>query len=171
MAFDAGDWLTRIYSNVCVRGCRGAYITAKLICTVNRIVVVICTCLEKVSSSFKSASNNLCRTLANVGRRVATSQVDPHGLAELVACRLIPLNKCPGVRPISIAILKIIGSDVEEAAGPLQVCAGQEGGCEAEVHAMRQIFSRARNRSCSTRKIVELPFTTLVSSALHWLKC
>ena len=38
------------------------------------------------------------------------------------------------------AILRIIGQDIEEAAGPLQVCAGQKGGCEAAVHAMRQIF-------------------------------
>ena len=27
-----------------------------------------------------------------------------------------------------------------DSAGPLQVCAGQEGGCEAAVHAMRHIF-------------------------------
>ena len=63
-------------------------------------------------------------------------------------CRL--LDKCPGVRPIGIgevprritakAILKIIGSDVVEAAGPLQLCAGQDGGCEAAVHAIRTIF-------------------------------
>ena len=37
-------------------------------------------------------------------------------------------------------MLRIIGQDVEEAAGPLQVCADQEGGCEAAVHAMRNIF-------------------------------
>ena len=43
-------------------------------------------------------------------------------------------------RIIAKAILKIIGSDVEEAAGPLQLCAGQDGGCEAAVHAMRSIF-------------------------------
>ena len=29
---------------------------------------------------------------------------------------------------------------MEEAAGPLQVCAGQDGGCEAAVHAMRSVF-------------------------------
>ena len=37
-------------------------------------------------------------------------------------------------------MLQIIGQDVEEAAGPLQVCVGQEGACEAAVHAMRNIF-------------------------------
>ena len=29
---------------------------------------------------------------------------------------------------------------MEDAAGPLQLCAGQDGGCEAAVHAMRSIF-------------------------------
>ena len=67
-----------------------------------------------------------------------------------MACRLIPLDKCPGVRPIGIgevprriiakAILQIIGYDVEEAAGSLQLCAGQDGGCVAAVHAMKKIF-------------------------------
>ena len=39
-------------------------------------------------------------------------------------------------RIIAKAILKIVGGDVEEAAGPLQLCAGQDGGCEVAVHAM-----------------------------------
>ncbi len=30
--------------------------------------------------------------------------------------------------------------DIQDAAGPLQACAGQVGGCEAAIHAMRQIF-------------------------------
>ena len=38
------------------------------------------------------------------------------------------------------AILRIVSKDVEAAAGPLQLCAGQDGGCEAAVHAMRKIF-------------------------------
>ena len=41
---------------------------------------------------------------------------------------------------IAKVILKIIGSDVEEAAGPLQLCADQDGGCEAVLHTMRSIF-------------------------------
>ena len=43
-------------------------------------------------------------------------------------------------RIIAKPIVKIVGKDVEEAAGPLQLCAGQDGGCEAAVHAMRKIF-------------------------------
>ncbi len=48
---------------------------------------------RRICSSFKSASNSLCTALANVGRRIATTNVNPEGLSAFVACRLIPLNK------------------------------------------------------------------------------
>ena len=63
---------------------------------------------------------------------------------------MIVLDKCPGVRPIGVgetvrriiskAILSIIGPDIQETAGAVQLCAGHEAGCEAAVHAMRKIF-------------------------------
>ena len=112
---------------------------------------------RRLCSSFKGASTNLCEALASVGRRIATTSVNPDGLSAFVACRLIPLDKCPGVRPIGIgevprriiakAILQIIGYDVEEAAGSLQLCAGQDGGCEAAVHAMKKIFQTAETEA------------------------
>ena len=51
-------------------------------------------------------------------------------------------------RIIAKAIIRTIGKDVEDAAGPLQVCAGQDGGCEAAVHAMRSIFQDADIEGC-----------------------
>ena len=72
-------------------------------------------------------------------------------MTAFVACRLIPLNKYPGVRPIGIsevprrfmvkAILRTIGDDIQSAAGPLQACVGHEADCEAAVHAMKEIYS------------------------------
>ena len=38
-------------------------------------------------------------------------------------------------------MLKTVSDDVQSAAGPLQTCAGHEAGCEAAVHAMREIFT------------------------------
>jgi hypothetical protein len=106
---------------------------------------------RRFCSSFKSASVNLCNALAGVARRLCTSIVDLQGISALVACRLIPLNKNPGVRPIGIgeaprrimakSILKAVGNDVKESAGPLQACAGHEAGCEAASHAMNEIMS------------------------------
>ena len=92
----------------------------------------------------------LCSSLAAVGRRLCTSLVNPEGLSAFVASRLIPMDKAPGVRPIGIgevprriiskAILWILSNDIQEVAAPLQVCAGQVGGCEAAIHAMRLTF-------------------------------
>ena len=76
--------------------------------------------------------------------------MDPSGLSVFVACRLITLDKCPGIRPIGIgetagrmigrAIAKILSDNIQTAAGPLQLCAGHQSGCESAVYAMHQVF-------------------------------
>ena len=38
------------------------------------------------------------------------------------------------------AILMVIGNDIQEAAGTLQLCAGQPAGIEAAIHAARQLY-------------------------------
>ncbi len=43
-----------------------------------------------------------CHSLALLTRKICTTFVDPEGLSPLLACRLIALNKNPGVRPIGI---------------------------------------------------------------------
>ncbi len=57
---------------------------------------------RRLCSSFKGALSNLCHSLALVARRLCSSYVDPNGLSAFVACRLITLDKNPGVRPIGI---------------------------------------------------------------------
>ena len=54
----------------------------------------MCTC-----SSFGEASAELCDALSSVGRYLSTSVVGPAILMPFVACRLIPLDKLPGVCP------------------------------------------------------------------------
>ena len=86
-------------------------------------------------SSFKSASHDLCKALAAVGRRICTTHVHPEGLEALVASHLIPLDKCPGVRPIGVRevprriiakdVLRVIGRDIEEAAAWTSACVCQ----------------------------------------------
>ena len=85
-----------------------------------------------------------------MARRICTTLVDPKGLVPLLtSC----LNKSPGIRPIGIgetihhvkgkAILHVIKHDIQDATGSMQLCAGQETGCKAAVHAMNCIFSKA----------------------------
>ena len=72
------------------------------------------------------------------------------GLLSWFACRLIALDKNPGVRPIGVcetrrrivskAILNVVKNDILTVAGALQVCAGEDASCEAVVHSMHAIF-------------------------------
>ena len=105
---------------------------------------------KRLCTSFNEASVELCQALASVARCLSITTVEPAILMPFVACRLIPLDKRPGVRPIGIgdvprrivakAILYVIGDDIALAAGPLQTCAGQSAGSEAAVHAMKNMF-------------------------------
>ena len=105
---------------------------------------------KRLCTSFKAASTELCDALASTARRICTNFVDPSGVSAFVACCLVALDKCPGIRQIGIgetarriigkAIATIISDDIQDATGPHQVCAGQLAGCEAAVCAMPQVF-------------------------------
>ena len=106
---------------------------------------------RRLCTSFQTASSDLCHSLASVARRISTAFVDPDTLQPLLNYHLIALDKNPGVRPIGIgetsrhiivkAVLQVVKQNVLDAAGCLQLCAGQRAGCEAAVHAMREIFT------------------------------
>ena len=108
---------------------------------------------RRLCTSFQGASNDLCDGLASVARRLCTSYVDPAGIAALVAGRLITLDKNPGVRPIGVgevirriiskALLSVVKLDILDATGYSQLCAGQDAGNKAAVHAMREIYGDA----------------------------
>ena len=76
--------------------------------------------------------------------------IDPAATSALAACRLIPLDKNPGVRPIGIcevarrtigkAVLSVVNPEIQQDAGSLLLCAGQPGGIEAAIHAMHTIY-------------------------------
>ena len=67
-----------------------------------------------------------------------------------LACRLISLDKNPGLRPIGVGevlrriagkvVMKVMKKDINKVAGCLQLCEGQEAGWEASIHAMHKIF-------------------------------
>ena len=59
---------------------------------------------RRFCTSFKSASSNICHSLALMARRICTTYVDPVGLSPFLACRLIALDKNPGIRPIGACV-------------------------------------------------------------------
>ena len=105
---------------------------------------------RRLCTAFGQKSNDLCEALAAVARRISTTYIDPSTLQAYTSCCLIPLDKCPGVHPIGIgevvrrfigkAVMRIVKRDLQNAVGSIQLCAGQEAGCEAAVHAMKQVF-------------------------------
>lgn len=117
---------------------------------------------RRLCTSFKGASNDLCDSLASVARRICSSYVNPSTIAPLLACRLIALDKHPGVCPIGIgdtarriiakAVLSIIGPDIQDASGCQQMCGGQIAGIEAAVHATRSAFE---SETCEAALLVD----------------
>ena len=59
--------------------------------------------------------------------------VDPSDLTAYTSCPLIPLDKCPGVRPVGIleyvrritgkAVMRTVKYDLQDAVGFSQLCA------------------------------------------------
>ena len=90
---------------------------------------------RRLCTSFKSASEELCHSLAATAKCLCKCLVDPSSVSSLMACRLMALNKNPGVRPIGIcemvrriiskAILSVTKGDIQDAVGTTQLCAGQ----------------------------------------------
>ena len=107
---------------------------------------------RRLCTLFHGASKKLCAAIAHMARRIATVQIDPQCLRPLIACRLIPLSKNPGVRPVGICetlrrligkgIMHVVGREIQSVVGTDQLCARQKSGCEAAVHAMSALYGR-----------------------------
>ena len=104
------------------------------------------------SNCFGTEPSDLCASLAKLTEILCSINQEENSLEPLLASRLIPLNKNPGLRPIGIGetLRRIIGKtvarflkqDVVDSVGSLQVCAGQDAGCEAAIHSLRTIFQQ-----------------------------
>ena len=107
-------------------------------------------CRILTSNSYGTSSSDLCKSLALVIKRLCTEKVNPKSIEALLASRLIPLDKNPGLRPIGVGEIlrriagKVVTSALREeiisSVGCLQTCAGLEAGCESTIHAMRNQF-------------------------------
>ena len=55
-----------------------------------------------LSTKYKKEGKDLREEIANLAKKLASSFIDPKSIEALTSCRLIPLNKNPGIRPIGI---------------------------------------------------------------------
>ena len=102
------------------------------------------------SNCFGDSLSDLCRAIASFTKKLCSEKHDASSLEAFLACRLIPLEKNPGLRPIGVGeILRRIARKVVVSStrngiidnvGLLQVCAGHEAGCKSVIQAMNNIF-------------------------------
>ena len=92
---------------------------------------------------FRTSIANFVKRLLNTNIHLSNSDTDNSSEAS-TASRLIPLNKNSGVRPIGVGevVMYVAKKDVKDAAGSLQVCAGQEAGSEAAIHAIYDVYQQ-----------------------------
>ena len=105
---------------------------------------------------YGDASAELCSAVALLSRKLCNSIVPWEQIRALGASRLIGLDKCPGVRPIGIGeclrrlcgklVMEVAGTDVLAVCGADQLCAGQEAGIEAAIHAMTERFHTVQGK-------------------------
>ena len=88
------------------------------------------------SKQFAESSTDLCTTIVNMINKLCIDKDLANTLEAFLSCRLIPLDKIPGLQPIGIeeVLRRIVGKgivftlrdDIITSVGPLQVCTGQE---------------------------------------------
>ena len=81
------------------------------------------------SKKFKAEAKELSEQILVLARTLASTTVTPKSVEALTICKLIPLNKNPGLRPIGVAevlrgimgkaINRILKDDTQESTGLL----------------------------------------------------
>ena len=103
-----------------------------------------------LSKCYGDAGRDLRKAFAKTIKTLCTKDDKENTLEAFLACRLVPLDKRPGLRPIGVGevlrriagkvIMFIAKKDVMESCPNIQMCSGHEAGCEAAIHAMKEVF-------------------------------
>ena len=102
---------------------------------------------------FGAESEALRAELALLANILANEHPPWASYRALMACRLVALDKQPGVRPVGIGeifrrliakcVLAAVGHQAMEACGNLNLCAGLPAGIEGAVHATTTAWEKA----------------------------
>ena len=60
-------------------------------------------------------------------------------LETFIVSRLVPLDNNQDLQPVGV-VMSIVKDDVKKVVGNLQLCGGQDAGCEATVHSVHDMF-------------------------------
>ena len=105
-----------------------------------------------------SCTSGLHKAIADFIKHICIDEIkfqnNTASLETFIASRLVLLDKNPGLRPIGVGevlrriagkvVTSIVKDDVTKAVGNLQLCGGQDAGCEAVVHLMLDIFGTSK---------------------------
>ena len=107
-------------------------------------------CRIPISGNFGNVGEDHWKSMAEIAERLCQER-SANYLAIFLACRLIPLDKQPGVKPIGIGevlrrvigkiVIKLLKEDILKATGFLQLCAGQDAWSEAAIHAVYPMYN------------------------------
>ena len=103
-----------------------------------------------ISCNFGNVGEDLRKSKVEMAKRLCVKR-SANYVAIFLVCRLIPLAKQPGVKPKRIGkvlrrligkiVMKLLRKDILKATGSLQLCAGQDAGSEAVIHAVYDMFN------------------------------
>ena len=117
---------------------------------------------KRICCAFKTASDELCHSIAILANHLWSEHVQPEGLARLLACRVIELSKtnwglwgCQIDNSKSIIIFMMKGA-FKEAITLCQLCGGKITGAEAAIHSMRELFKMVSLKPCYSLMLVWL---------------
>ena len=103
-----------------------------------------------ISDNFENVVEDFRKSIVEMAKSLCQER-GANYFAVFLACRLISLDKQPGVRPIGIGEvlrrvigkieMKLLRKDILNATGSLQLCARQDTGSEAVIHTVYDIFN------------------------------
>ena len=107
---------------------------------------------RRILTHFGQQSVEISKTIAKIAKQLATEELNTELMEPYNACRLIPLDKNPGVRPIGIRevmrriigriITKCLKNELMSLGSNYQLCVGQKCGIEYAIHTLRDQYSK-----------------------------
>ena len=83
-------------------------------------------------------------------KKMCREDISNNSLETILACRVVPLDKRPGLRSIGVGevlrriagkmVMYIVKKDVLKSSSKIQMCSRQDSGSEAVIHAVRELF-------------------------------
>ena len=104
-----------------------------------------------VSKDYGDTVNDLHKAVTSLIEKICMEEIDDSSLSSLMASRLVPLNKNPGLRSIGVGevlqqvkgkvVMRIFSEHVTTASSDAQMC-GRSSDSEVAIHAMRRMFQQ-----------------------------